>query len=223
MPLPPPKAEVYSDSECTICYEPLLVPNDNNPLEPSYVIDDVQLPCSHHFHKSCLLEYAASSPDGHERCVLCRANVLDNRGAFIVTVRTENGSTGTMDLGREIDEQRYFQANPEAERAQVFLFLMSQMEFDEAEKLLKGEDDLGNGQRLSPDVTYETGQTTAMHMAALNDDIEGVELLLRYGANPLLEDESGQTALQMARDQNARKVIPVLTTASERHISSTDR
>ena len=87
--------------------------------------------------------------------------------------------------------------------------------------MLKGEDNLGNGQRLSPDVTYGAGQTTAMHMAALNDDNEGVELLLRYGADPLLEDESGQTALQMARDQDAQKVIPVLETASERHMSST--
>lgn len=221
MPMPPPKPEVYADSDCAICHEPLLIPSDHESLEPSYVIDDVQLRCSHHFHKSCLLDYAVSSHDARERCALCRANVLDNSGAFIVTVRTETGYIGTMELGQEIDEMLYFQAHPEVQRAQVFLSLMSQMEFDEAEKMLKGEDDLGNGERLSPDVTYETGQTTAMHMAALNDDIDGVELLLRYGADPLLEDESGQTALQMARDQDARKVIPLLTAASDRHISST--
>ena len=97
------------------------------------------------------------------------------------------------------------------------------MDFDEAEKMLKGEDELGNGERLSPDVTYETGQTTALHMAALNDDVEGVELLLRYGADPLLKDESEQTALQMARDADARKVIPLLKSASDRHMASTDR
>lgn len=97
------------------------------------------------------------------------------------------------------------------------------MEFGEAEKMLKGEDEGGDGERLSPDVTYETGQTTALHMAALNDDVEGVQLLLRYGADPLLEDECEQTALQMARDANARKVIPLLTSASNRHMSSTDR
>ena len=222
MPLPPPKPEVYSDRDCAICHEPLLIPSDNT-LEPSYVIDDVQLRCSHHFHKSCLLDYAVSSPDAHERCALCRANLLDSRGAFIVTIRTETGHIATEDLGRDIDDRLYYQAHPEAHRAVVFLSLMSQLEFDEAEKMLKGEDDLGNGERLSPDVTYEGGQTTAMHMAALNDDIEGVELLLRYGADPLLEDESGQTALQMARDQDARKVIPLLTTASTRHMSSVDR
>lgn len=222
MPLPPPKPEVHIDSDCTICHEPLLIPSSHEPLVPSYEIDDVQLQCSHHFHKSCLLEYAVSSPDARERCALCRANVLDNSGAFIVTIRTENGHTGTTDFGYEINEQLHFKAHPEAERARVFLSLMSEMEFSEAEKMLKGEDDVGNGQRLSPDVFYGIGQTTAMHMAALNDHSEGVELLLRYGADPLLEDESGQTALQLARDHDSRKVIPVLTTASEGHISSTD-
>lgn len=223
MPLPPPKPEVYLDSDCTICHEPLLIPSSHEPLEPSYVIDDVQLRCSHHFHKSCLLEYAVSSPDARERCALCRANVLDSSGAFIVTVRTETGHIGTMDLGRDIDDQLYFQAHPNAERAQVFLSLMAQMDFDEAEKMLKGEEQWGNGERLSPDVMYETGQTTAMHMAALNDDVEGVQLLLRYGADPLLQDENGQTALQMAREQDARKVIPLLASASDRHLSSTGR
>lgn len=56
--------------------------------------------------------------------------------------------------------------------------------------MLKGEDELGNGEWLSPDVMYETGQMTAMHMATLNDDVEGVQLLLRYGADPLLYDEA---------------------------------
>ncbi len=65
------------------------------------------------------------------------------------------------------------------------------MDFDEAEKMLKGEDTLGNGIPLSPDVTHERDKWTALQMAASNDDIEGVELLLRYGADPLLEDESG--------------------------------
>ncbi len=104
MPLPPPKADVYSDSDCAICHEPLLIPCDDLPLEPSYMIDDAQLRCSHHFHQSCLLEYAVASPDAHERCALCRANVLDNSGAFIVTIRTENGHTGTIDFGHDINQ-----------------------------------------------------------------------------------------------------------------------
>ena len=223
MPFPPPKSEVHIDSDCTICHSPLLIPSSHEPLSPSYVIDDVQLRCSHHFHKSCLLEYAVSSPDARSRCALCHANVLSSSGAFIVTVRTETGYVSTIDLGREIDDQLHFQAHPDAQRAQVFLSLMAQMDFDEAEKMLKGEDELGDGERLNPDVRYETGQTTALHMAALNDDVEGVKLLLRYGADPLLQDENGQTSLQMAREVDARKVIPLLASASNRHLSSTGR
>lgn len=116
-----------------------------------------------------------------------------------------------MDLGRDIDELAYLSANPEVDRAQTFLSLMAQMEFAEAEKFLKGEDGMGAGGRLDPDVTYETGRTTAMHMAALNDDVEGVRLLLAYGADREFRDEEGKTALDMARGQDAKAVIALLS------------
>ena len=95
---------------------------------------------------------------------------------------------------------------------------MALQKFDEAERMLRGEDARGNGERLSPNVTYEVGRMTALHTAALNDYVEGVELLLRYGADPLLKDKSGQTALQMASKNGAQKVIPILTSATDWHI-----
>lgn len=115
-----PTRYTLQNSDCAICHEPLLIPSHHEPLEASYVIDDIQLRCLHHFHKSCLLEYFASSPGAHERYALCRVNVLNDRGAFIVTVRAETECIGEMDLGCEIDEQLYSQAHPEAQRAQVF-------------------------------------------------------------------------------------------------------
>ena len=127
-----------------------------------------------------------------------------------MVVRTENGFASTMDLGRDIDEHAYLEANPEVRRVQAFLSLMSQMEFEEAEKFLKGEDELGNGRKLDPNVTYETGGTTAMHMAALNDDAEGVRLLLRYGADKEVKDDDGQMALDMAGMVDAKTVIALL-------------
>lgn len=51
---------------------------------------------------------------------------------------------------------------------------MSQMDFDEAEVLLKGEDEGANGQKMDPNVTYDAGKMTAMHMAALNDEYVSV-------------------------------------------------
>lgn len=82
MPFPPPQPRVESDSECTICHKKLLIAGNNDTLTPSYVIDDVELSCKHHFHQSCILEYAASSVDARERCALCHAKVSDRNGSF---------------------------------------------------------------------------------------------------------------------------------------------
>lgn len=89
----------------------------------------------------------------------------------------------------------------------TFLSLMSQMEFADAELFLKGEDPDADGVPLDPNVCYESGGMTAMNMAALNDDVEGVELLLRYGADRGFRTEDGDTALDLARSTGAKGVI----------------
>lgn len=83
------------------------------------------------------------------------------------------------------------------------------MEFAEAEKFLKGEDGMQEG-KLSPNVAYDFGGQTAMHMAAYNDDIEGVKLLLCYGADKNIKDEDGRTALDCAKQVDAKGVIALL-------------
>lgn len=212
MPLPPPKASVHSENECSIRHDRLVVPNnDDDPLEPSYVIDDVELRCKHHFHKSCAIDYAiAASHNERQRCPLCHANVLDSNGDFLVGTKTENGFAGQINLWQDIDEAVYLKTNPQAKRTQFFLSLMAQMDFDEAEKFLKGEDGLGTG-KLSPDVTYSSGGQTALHMAALNNDLEGVRLLLRYGASKGIKDEDGQTALDLAKLVEAKDLFALLS------------
>ena len=210
MPLPPPKPQMHSEDQCAICHEPLIISNDDDdPSKPSYVIDDLELRCGHHFHQSCVMEYALSSPSARERCATCRANVLDNHGRFMVNIKTENGHAGSIDLGKDIDEQAFLKANPDVARAQVFLSLMAQMDFTEAKTLLDGEDGMGAG-KLSPNVTYEFGGQTAMHMAAYNNDTEGIELLLSYGADKYIKDESGQTALDCAKEVEAKDVVALL-------------
>ena len=62
------------------------------------------------------------------------------------------------------------EAHPEARRKERFLGLMSQGDFVDAEILLKGEDQGADGSKMDPDVVYEAGRMTAMHMAALNDE-----------------------------------------------------
>ncbi|KAF2263477.1 hypothetical protein CC78DRAFT_533903 [Lojkania enalia] len=89
MPLPQStNAPTASGKDCAICKEPLLVPSSNNG-QPSYVIDDVEFRCKHHFHWSCILEHSISSHDARNRCALCRQSVLDSQGEFIVKVRNE--------------------------------------------------------------------------------------------------------------------------------------
>ncbi len=48
-------------------------------------------------------------------------------------------------------------------------------------------------------------------MAALNYDFEGIQLLMKYGADKDFKLEDGQTALDMAKEQNAKRVIALLT------------
>jgi ankyrin repeat protein len=91
---------------------------------------------------------------------------------------------------------------------------MSQMDFSDAELLLKGEDPDAT-ERLNPDVCYDSGGITAMHMAATNDDVEGVQLLLKYGADKDFRSEDGQTALDMAKAEGSKQVVALLSAESE--------
>lgn len=53
-----------------------------------------------------------------------------------------------------------------------------------------------------------------MHMAALNNYTEGVQLLLRYHADKNFKDDDGMTSLDMARSVDAQAVITLLLGSS---------
>ena len=80
---------------------------------------------------------------------------------------------------------------------------MAQSDYEEAEELLRDRD-------VNVNCTYPSGGQTALHMAAMNDDVEGVELLLRYGADKAQLDESGWDAARAARECGAKKVLQLL-------------
>ena len=52
---------------------------------------------------------------------------------------------------------------------------------------------------------------TALHFAALDDNVEGIRLLLRYGAERRLVSERGETALDMARRVGAMNAVALLS------------
>ncbi|KAH7919733.1 ankyrin [Leucogyrophana mollusca] len=210
MSLPPPAPTVYSPDTCAICLESLHLPS-NDDEGPSYIIDDVKLHCGppesrgrgHHFHWSCIVEWVKEGGD-RSRCPLCRQNTLNQAGEFIVDVRNEGGFTGGFDLGETIDEEIFMDANPQEQHNQAFLSMMAFSNHEDAETML-------NEHGADVNCTYPTGGQTAMHMAALNDDLEGVQFLLRHGARTDIRDEGGMTPLDMARSQGGQKVIDLLS------------
>ena len=52
-----------------------------------------------------------------------------------------------IDLGDEIDRQAFLSENPDVDRKETFLALMQQTDFDDAEILLKGEDEVTKGRK----------------------------------------------------------------------------
>jgi len=141
---------------------------------------------------------------------------MNDQGRLIVDVRNEGGLTRGFDLGSEIEEELYLLANPEIRRKDRFFSLVNQGDFAEAEVLLKGEDEDANGEKINPNIRSEGNNMTALHMAAVNDDAENVQMLLRYGADKNLKTTNGETALDLAVRENASEVIAILMSSNPR-------
>ena len=95
-------------------------------------------------------------------------------------------------------------AHPEERFKTAFLSLMAQSEFEDAEKLLTENE-------VDVNCAYVPGGQTAMHMAAMSDDLEGIQFLLRHGANPHVKDDSGLTPLDDAKEMDAKRAVALLS------------
>jgi hypothetical protein len=140
-------------------------------------------------------------------------------------VRNEGGFTGGFDLGRDLDESKWREVQPESwKKGQALLSLFQFGEFEEAEEMLKDEDG-------DPDAAYDDG-TTGLHMAAYNDSVKWASLrafphsqcstsnsclglvnqtALQYGADKHRKNDHGATPLDCAREVKAQAVIDLLT------------
>jgi hypothetical protein len=111
MPIPPStRPPTAIDEECALCNKPLLVPSSNDQTA-SFIIDDVELLCQHHFHMNCIIEDAKSRGDIRDQCALCSEHVLDQDGAFMVTVRNEGGCAGEIDLRNQIEDELFYEVS----------------------------------------------------------------------------------------------------------------
>ena len=59
-------------------------------------------------------------------------------------------------------------------------------------------------------MTYEYDKQTVMHMTVYNDDIEDIQLLLRYEVNKSIKNESDQTVLDCVTEIKVKNVIVLL-------------
>ncbi|KZV83350.1 hypothetical protein EXIGLDRAFT_656163 [Exidia glandulosa HHB12029] len=182
-----------STEKCCVCLESLTVPSDSDE-GPSEVIDDVELPCRHHYHWQCILDHPSSI------CSSCGADARNADGKLLVTVRNEGGVSEDYDLGAELEEEAFLAGHPHIGRAEAFLALVEQGDADAAEGLLRGDE---GEEPVDVNVTRRNSKQTALHMAAYNNDGDAVQLLLRYGADRKALDDSGQTPLECALEIKA--------------------
>ncbi|CED85430.1 Zinc finger, RING/FYVE/PHD-type [Phaffia rhodozyma] len=205
---------------CALCSLPLLVPqepssdieDDEDEETPSHLIDDVELPCGDHFHWDCLMNASKISPvDKLRFCLFCRQQAVtiadDGSEKLLVHVRNEGGLTSNFDLGEEIRSEIAFDSNPHLRRTEAFLSLMSQDDLETAEEMLRGED---GAEPVDPNSTYEEGGLTALHVAAYNNNVRAIELLLRYGAQKDKRSNDGASPLDCASQVEAWNAVQVL-------------
>jgi len=209
--LPPNFSE---NDDCALCFEPISIRSTNEGDEDDggdsiIMIDDVHLMCGtnrdprHHFHWSCLQEYDQSEQWDRSTCPCCNGNTLDEQGRLIVTVRNEGGVTYGFDLGEAFDEERVDETRPLSwKKERAFLSALQFNELEDAETFLR--------EGVNPNAHYEDGHLTALHMAALRNDVAAGRLLLRYSADPNILTDTGDTALQIAQKSGFTKFVHLL-------------
>jgi len=70
--------------------------------------------------------------------------------------------------------------------------------------------------QANADVQLRSNDTrTALMLAAINDNLDVVKLLVDHGANPLRKDRNGSNAVDLASQANHEEVSNYLEEASE--------
>ena len=127
---------------CTSCSEPLVtfIPSDS-PTSSSApgtpVVDDVTLPCGHHYHYACLEEvYLLTPPLSH--CPSCQ-QPIHTHSRLVVTLHTEGGVVHNHDLTEAFEEEAFFDANPELKLQRAFLGFCAEGDVEAVKGMLEAE------------------------------------------------------------------------------------
>ena len=194
--------------DCAICREPLCVPTHDAGLLPTSIIE---LACSHRFHLDCLSTNVLTASDAtFDKCPYCRASAFHAQGKYVVIECAKGGYGRYISLPEYIEQTVSLKAKLDVKRRAEFLDAMKAECYETAERYLSGDDVHGHGQKLDPNVKTESGDT-AMHSAALYNRVEGIRLLLRYGAEKNIRNNKGETPLNWAQTRVSRDAIALLS------------
>ena len=197
---------------CRLCQNPFPVPIPRDPDNLIRDTDEVELLCHHTFHRACIVAYVCNLRES-QSCPLCDQTVLDSANRFMVRIRDTFVVPRNINLNSLAAREEAALLFPFTDRSQKFLVLFMNLTDDPeillAEQMLLGQDPGGQSQRVHPDtsdVVDMNKQTTALHLAAHNDDLRAAKLLLRFGATKDLLRGDGLSALDIAKEAGSRKV-----------------
>lgn len=197
---------------CGLCQNPFaaLIPRDpHNMIRDT---DEVELLCHHSFHRACIVVYLCNLRES-QSCPLCYQTVRDSANRFMVRIRDSFIVPRNINLNSLVAREQADHLFPHVERSTKFLVLFLVLTDDHeillAEQMLLGQDPGGRCERVHPDTFAELDgnkQTTALQLAAHNDDVRAANLLLQYGAMKDLLRDDGLSPLDIAKEAGSRKV-----------------
>ncbi|CUS12720.1 unnamed protein product [Tuber aestivum] len=186
-----------SPETCISCHEALTIPDEDHPEEPG-LVDDVELRCGHHYHWSCFAgEYSAdgATPATKSQCPACTQDITTN-GKLLVTLRNEGGEQPNTDIGTLLEEEEFYDRNPEMKEVRAFLEFCAEGDEEDVREMLAATPELVSRQ------DHETGQT-GLHVAVMNGREAIVGILFEHHVDRHVTDAAGKTAYQLAVDMGA--------------------
>ncbi|RPA99433.1 hypothetical protein L873DRAFT_904032 [Choiromyces venosus 120613-1] len=186
-----------TSDNCISCHEALTIPDEDHPLEPG-LVDDVELLCGHHYHWSCFAEeysVEGATPATKAQCPTCAADITTD-GKLLVTLRNEGGEQKNTDIGTLLEEEEFYDQNPELKKVRAFLEFCAEGDEEEVGEMLAVTPQLVSRQ------DHETGQT-GLHVAVMNGREGVVRILLEHYVDRHVVDVAGKTAYQLAVDMGA--------------------
>ncbi|KAF7307528.1 hypothetical protein MIND_00547600 [Mycena indigotica] len=174
---------------CGLCsYPPIPTPASSDEIPGFTTL------CGHYFHYGCYMNKLLTTPfDLRKCCPTCSLIMTRNE---VYWVQIESGGAWT-NISQAVEDR--FVLVRQAKQ-QIFLDMLNVRNLPIVIALLEDPEPV--------DVNLMTREGfTALHLRAMANDLAGVDLLLRHGANREIKSGVGLTALEYANQNNANQVV----------------